>query len=70
MATIVKCSNIITLVLIEFLDLENIGIYTRIMTVCVSEAEFYVKICSNGSHFEIQNGHHIQMLPHYYHCSY
>ena len=70
MATIVKCSNIITLVLIEFLDLENIGIYTRIMTVCISEAKFYVNIGLNGSHFEIQDGHHIQMLQHYYPCSY
>ena len=51
--TIVKCSNIITLVLIEFYDLEKIGIYTRIMTVCVSEAEFYVKICLNGGHFGV-----------------
>ena len=51
MATIFKCSHIITLVLIELFDLENIGIYTRIITVCVSEAELYVKIGLTGGHF-------------------
>ena len=69
--TIIKCSNIINLVLIDFLDLKYIGIDIRILTVRVSEAKLlYVKIGLNGGHFEIQDGYHSQMLQHYYPCSY
>ena len=55
---VTKWPNVINIFIIEFLDLENMGMDTRIKCLQVSDLEIQAKLGLNGGHFEFMQIKH------------
>jgi hypothetical protein len=68
MAAFTKLANDINTALNGFREPENMGIETKMKSLCASDTELEAKHDWNGGHFKIQDGCHYQVIQYYKKC--